>query len=84
MPKKRRANGRNKPAGARGHVRAPSPRVSLRQQSRARPNPNLLEVVREHLDDDLDTPGAIAAIDAAAAADEGVLESAALLGVDLV
>jgi hypothetical protein len=25
MPKKRRANGRNKPAGARGHVRAPSP-----------------------------------------------------------
>ncbi|WP_394934562.1 cysteine--tRNA ligase [uncultured Ilumatobacter sp.] len=50
----------------------------------ARPNPNLLEVVREHLDDDLDTPGAIAAIDAAAAAGEGVLESAALLGVDLV
>ncbi len=50
----------------------------------ARPNPNLLEVVREHLDDDLDTPGAIATIDAAAAAGDGVLESAALLGVDLV
>jgi len=49
----------------------------------ARPNPSLLEVVRERLDDDLDTPGAIAAIDAAATAGKGVLESAALLGVDL-
>ena len=35
MPKKRRANGRNKPAGARGHVRAPSPRVSS-DRNRAR------------------------------------------------
>jgi L-cysteine:1D-myo-inositol 2-amino-2-deoxy-alpha-D-glucopyranoside ligase len=46
-------------------------------------NPALLEAVREHLDDDLDTPGAIAAIDAAAAAGAGVLEAAALLGVEL-
>ena len=46
-------------------------------------NPALLEIVRERLDDDLDTPGAIAAIDAAAAAGDGVLESAALLGVEL-
>lgn len=49
----------------------------------ATPNPALLELVRERLDDDLDTPGAIAAIDAAAAAGAGVLEAAALLGVDL-
>ena len=48
-----------------------------------RPNPELLETVRVRLDDDLDTPGAIAAIDAAAASGAGVLESAALLGVDL-
>ena len=40
-----------------------------------------LAEVRERLDDDLDTPGAIAAIDAAAAAGEGVSEAAMLLGV---
>jgi L-cysteine:1D-myo-inositol 2-amino-2-deoxy-alpha-D-glucopyranoside ligase len=39
--------------------------------------------VRARLDDDLDTPGAIAAIDAAAAAGAGVGEAATLLGVDL-
>ena len=38
--------------------------------------------VRAALDDDLDTPGAVAAIDAAAAAGEGVSAAAALLGVD--
>ncbi len=48
-----------------------------------RPNPALLDTVRLRLDDDLDTPGAIAAMDAAAAAGDGVRESAALLGVDL-
>jgi L-cysteine:1D-myo-inositol 2-amino-2-deoxy-alpha-D-glucopyranoside ligase len=41
-----------------------------------------LEQVRARLDDDLDTPGAVAAIDAAVAAGEGVSEAAALLGVD--
>ena len=41
----------------------------------------LLEV-RTALDDDLDTPTAVAAIDAAAAAGEGVSRAAALLGVD--
>ena len=46
-------------------------------------NPDLLEEVRLRLDDDLDTPGAIAAIDAAAAGGQGVSEAAALLGVDL-
>ena len=45
-------------------------------------NLDLLDVVRNRLDDDLDTPGALAAIDAAAAAGQGVRESAELLGVN--
>ena len=40
-----------------------------------------LEEVRERLDDDLDTPGAVAAIDEAVAAGEGVSQAAMLLGV---
>jgi len=40
-----------------------------------------LDEVRAALDADLDTPGAVAAIDAAAAAGRGVSEAAALLGV---
>jgi L-cysteine:1D-myo-inositol 2-amino-2-deoxy-alpha-D-glucopyranoside ligase len=40
-----------------------------------------LDEVRERLDDDLDTPGAVAAIDAAVAAGAGVSRAAALLGV---
>jgi L-cysteine:1D-myo-inositol 2-amino-2-deoxy-alpha-D-glucopyranoside ligase len=46
-------------------------------------NPDLLDEVRARLDDDLDTPGAIAAIDAAARAGAGVGEAASLLGVEL-
>jgi L-cysteine:1D-myo-inositol 2-amino-2-deoxy-alpha-D-glucopyranoside ligase len=42
-----------------------------------------LEAVRARLDDDLDTCGALQAIDAAAAAGEGVGDAAALLGVEL-
>jgi L-cysteine:1D-myo-inositol 2-amino-2-deoxy-alpha-D-glucopyranoside ligase len=42
-----------------------------------------LDAVRTALDDDLDTPGAVAAIDAAAARGEGVATAAALLGVEL-
>lgn len=42
-----------------------------------------LEEVRAALDDDLDTPGAVAAIDAAARAGSGVSRAAALLGVDV-
>ncbi len=42
-----------------------------------------LDAVRRHLDDDLDTPGAVAAVDAAAAAGRDVGEAAALLGVTL-
>jgi L-cysteine:1D-myo-inositol 2-amino-2-deoxy-alpha-D-glucopyranoside ligase len=41
-----------------------------------------LDDVRRALDEDLDTPGAVAAIDAAAARGLGVSEAAALLGVD--
>jgi L-cysteine:1D-myo-inositol 2-amino-2-deoxy-alpha-D-glucopyranoside ligase len=40
-----------------------------------------LEEARAALDDDLDAPGAIAAIDAAAASREGVSSAAALLGI---
>ena len=43
-----------------------------------------LAAVRATLDDDLDTPGAVAAIDAAVARGEGVASAAALLGVFLV
>jgi L-cysteine:1D-myo-inositol 2-amino-2-deoxy-alpha-D-glucopyranoside ligase len=42
-----------------------------------------LEAARTALDDDLDVPTAVAAIDAAAAAGEGVSEAAGLLGVTL-
>jgi len=42
-----------------------------------------LAEVRSRLDDDLDTPGAVAAIDAAAGRGEGVGSAAALLGVFL-
>lgn len=41
-----------------------------------------LDEVRAALDNDLDTPAAVAAIDAAAAAGQGVSRAAALLGVD--
>ena len=43
-----------------------------------------LAAVRARLDDDLDTPGAVAAIDAAVAEGDGVAAAAALLGVFLV
>ncbi len=42
-----------------------------------------LDQVRAALDEDLDTPGAVGAIDAAAAQGLGVSEAAALLGVDV-
>ena len=43
----------------------------------------VLDEVRAALDDDLDTPRALAAIDDAAARGEDVRDAAALLGVDL-
>ncbi len=47
----------------------------------AGPGPAALDEVRAALDDDLDTPGAVAAIDAAASTGLGVGDAAALLGV---
>jgi len=44
---------------------------------------DVIDEVRERLDDDLDTPGAVAAVDAAAARGESVRSAAALLGVEL-
>ncbi len=44
---------------------------------------DVIDAVRRLLDDDLDTPGAVAAIDAAAAAGERTRPAAALLGVEL-
>ncbi len=52
-------------------------------QKSATSNPDLLDAVRERLDDDLDTPGAFALIDAAAAAGDGVREASSLLGIEL-
>ncbi|MDE3206445.1 MAG: cysteine--tRNA ligase [Acidobacteriota bacterium] len=49
----------------------------------AGPGGGALDAVRSALDDDLDTVGAIAAIDAAAARGEGVSDAAKLLGVEL-
>ncbi len=43
----------------------------------------VLDEVRALLDDDLDVPAAVAAIDAAARAGEGISAAAALLGIDL-
>ena len=45
---------------------------------------DLLDSVRACLDNDLDTPGALALIDAAAASGIDVSASAALLGVELL
>ena len=47
------------------------------------PDSKGLTAARDALDEDLDTPAALAAIDDAAARGEGVLEAARLLGVDL-
>ncbi len=44
---------------------------------------DVLDVVRRHLDGDLDTPGACAAIDVAAEAGHDVSRAAALLGIEL-
>ena len=49
----------------------------------AGPGDGALEEVRVALDEDLDTPAAVAAIDAAVGRGEGVADAAMLLGVDL-
>jgi len=62
------------------------PQAAARLEAWLAPGPGegALAEVRARLDDDLDTPGAVAAIDAAAAAGEGVSTAAALLGIDLL
>jgi len=62
----------------RNHDRLVSWKASIGGQASS-----LLDEVRACLDDDLDTPGALAAIDRAAAAGTDVTDSATLLGVDL-
>ena len=47
------------------------------------PRTPALDEVRRHLDDDLDAPGALDALDAAATAGQAVVRGAALLGVEL-
>jgi L-cysteine:1D-myo-inositol 2-amino-2-deoxy-alpha-D-glucopyranoside ligase len=58
--------------------------LAVTEASGATDSEAALAEVRARLDDDLDTPGAVAAIDAAVARGEGVASAAALLGVFLV
>ncbi len=59
-------------------------RLELWQAARGDGAGPVLDRVRERLDDDLDTPGALMAIDAAAADGEsGIASAAALLGVEV-
>jgi L-cysteine:1D-myo-inositol 2-amino-2-deoxy-alpha-D-glucopyranoside ligase len=62
----------------RNHNRLVSWKKSLGQ-----PIGGVLDLVRQHLDNDLDTPSALAAIDAAALSGEDVGSAAALLGIEL-
>jgi L-cysteine:1D-myo-inositol 2-amino-2-deoxy-alpha-D-glucopyranoside ligase len=55
---------------------------SWRGAAAGRPG-DVLDAVRERLDDDLDSPGAVRAVDAAAAAGEATAAAASLLGVQL-
>jgi L-cysteine:1D-myo-inositol 2-amino-2-deoxy-alpha-D-glucopyranoside ligase len=61
----------------------PAAATRLEAWRAAGPGEGALDAVRAALDDDLDTPAAIAAIDHAVAAGRGVSAAAALLGVDL-
>jgi L-cysteine:1D-myo-inositol 2-amino-2-deoxy-alpha-D-glucopyranoside ligase len=51
--------------------------------ARGADDPKVLEAVRDALDDDLDSPAAVAAIDAAASGGANTASAAALLGVEL-
>jgi L-cysteine:1D-myo-inositol 2-amino-2-deoxy-alpha-D-glucopyranoside ligase len=64
-------------------TRMPRAAERLEQWKAAGAGDGGLEEVRAALDDDLDTPTAVAVIDAAAARGEGVSKASALLGVDL-
>jgi len=63
-------------------TRMPRAAERLERWRRAGAGDGALDEVRARLDDDLDAPGAIAAIDAAAADGLGVGAAAALLGID--
>ena len=63
---------------SRSTVDSKSPETRAREEER-----QLMDSVRHHLDSDLDTPAAIAEIDAAAVRGVNVREAAALLGVNL-
>jgi L-cysteine:1D-myo-inositol 2-amino-2-deoxy-alpha-D-glucopyranoside ligase len=60
----------------------PAAAARLERWIKAGPGEGALDEVRRALDDDLDTPAAVAAIDAAVERGEGVSAAAALLGVD--
>jgi L-cysteine:1D-myo-inositol 2-amino-2-deoxy-alpha-D-glucopyranoside ligase len=64
-------------------TRMPRAAERLDQWRAAGDGDGALDEVRATLDDDLDTPAAVAAIDAAVAAGAGVSKAAALLGVEL-
>ena len=61
----------------------PTAAARLERWLAAGPGDGALDEVRDALDDDLDTPSAVAAIDAAVDRGLGVDRAAALLGVDL-
>jgi len=61
----------------------PAASVRLSQWRAAGSGSAAADEVRAALDDNLDTPAALIAIDAAAAAGKGVSDAAALLGVEL-
>jgi L-cysteine:1D-myo-inositol 2-amino-2-deoxy-alpha-D-glucopyranoside ligase len=63
-------------------TRMPRAAERLERWRAAGPGDAVLEEVRAALDDDLAVPAAVAAIDAAAAAGQGVSSAAALLGID--
>ena len=62
----------------------PTAQARLERWLEAGPGDGALDEVRAALDDDLDTPTAVAAIDDAAASGKGVSAAAMLLGVDLL
>jgi L-cysteine:1D-myo-inositol 2-amino-2-deoxy-alpha-D-glucopyranoside ligase len=61
----------------------PTAAARLERWLAAGPGDGALAAVRAALDDDLDTPGAVGAIDDAVAAGAGVSEAAMLLGVNI-
>lgn len=62
----------------------PASQAQLEQWIAAGAGAGALDDVRAALDNDLDTPAAVAAIDTAVAAGQGISEAAMLLGVDIL